>query len=429
MKIDLTNLSPVKKRMSVEIPPEAVEREAKSLLRDYRKKARIPGFRRGKAPAAVVRARFSKEMEDDLRERVVSASFLRAAKEQGLRPLGDPALEDVTHEEGEPLTFQTTFEVLPEIELQGYREIEVTRRSQEVSDEDLERTLEELRQSRVKLVVEAGRQAVEGDVVIVDVEGVPAEGEPFQRDRMPIEVGAKSNLPEFNDQLVGVQSGAELDFPVEYPTDYRAPDLAGKRVGYHLTVHEVKRPELPELDDEFARDLGDFDDLVALRAKLRKDLEARRVHEADLAVRQSVLDKVLIANPVVLPEVLVESELRRRLQDVVRNMIVEGLDPEKVEVDWVELRKRQLEPSRKAVHARLVLDALAEAEDIRVEDKEVEERIVRDAKRLGQSPAKLRADLKQHSGMQALTAQLVREKSLDYLNSVANIQYSDEGSR
>ena len=129
----------------------------------------------------------------------------------------------------------------------------------------------------------------------------------------------------------------------------------------------------------------------------------------------------------ILPEVLVEAEVRTRLQGIVRNMMLEGLDPEKVEVDWEELRKRQLEPARKAVHARLILDAVAEAEEVRVEDSEVEERIVRDAERLGQSPAKLRADLKRHSGRQALIAQLVREKSLDYLTSVANIQYSDEG--
>ncbi len=426
MKIDLTNLSPVKRRMSVEVTPEAVEREAASLLRDYRKKVRIPGFRQGKAPASIIRARFSKEMEDDLRERVVSASFRCAAKEKGLQPLGAPALEDVTHEEGEPLTFQTTFEVLPAIELQGYRDVEVSRRAAKVSDEELERTLEELRQSRVQFIVEPERQAVEGDVVIVDVEGSPDEGEPFRRERLPIEVGAKSNLPEFNEKLLGVQAGAELEFPVEYPADYQS-DLAGRRVGYRLKVHEVKRPELPELDDEFAKDLGDFDDLAALRAKLRQDLDARKHHEADLALRQSVLDKVLIENPVVLPEVLVEAEVRGRLQEIVHNMVLEGLDPEKVKVDWKELRERQLEPARKAVHARLILDAVAEAEQVRVEDSEVEERINRDAKRLGQSPAKLRTELKKHSRRQALTAQLVREKSLDYLTSVANIQYSNEG--
>ena len=427
MKIDLTNLSPVKKRMSVEVAPEALEREAASLLRNYRKKARIPGFRQGKAPASVIRARFSKELEDDLRERVVSASFRSAAKEKGLRPLGDPALEEVTHEEGEPLTFQTTFEVLPKIELQGHQGVEVSRQTTKVSDEELGQTLQELRQSRVQLIVEPERQAVEGDVVLVDVEGSPEDGESFRRERLPIEVGAQSNLPEFNEKLLGVQSGAELEFPVQYPADYGSSHLAGRRVGYRLKVHEVKRPELPELDDEFAKDLGEFDDLAALREKLRQDLHARKRHEADGAVRQSVLDKVLIENPVILPEVLVDAEVRRRLQEIVRNMMLEGLEPEKVEVDWAELRKRQLEPARKAVHTRLILDAVAEAEQLQVEDSEIEERIDRDAERMGQSPAKLRAELKRHSGRQALIAQLVREKSLDYLTSVANIQYSNEG--
>ena len=425
MKIDLTDLSPVKKRMSVEVAPEAVEKEAKGLLAEYRKKARVPGFRPGKVPLSVIRSRFSGQMEEDLRERVVSTSFRSAAEEKGLRPLGDPALEDVTHEDGEPLCFKTTFEVLPKIELQGYRDVEVSRAVAKATDEDLERTLEQLRRSRVQLIVEPDREAVEGDVLIVDVVGSPDGGEPFTRERIPIEVGAKANLPEFNEKLLGARPGAEIEFPVEYPEGYQSEDLAGKRVSYRVSVHEVKRPELPELDDEFAKDLGPFEDLASLRAKLQEDLDRQKGHEADLAVRQSVLDKVLIKNPVVLPEVLVESEVRRRLQEIVRNMIMDGMDPKKVEVDWVELRKRQIEPARKSVHAKLILDAVAQTEKLEVDDKEVDERVRQEAERLGQSPAKLHADLKKHSGREALVAQLVREKSLDYLTSVANIQSSE----
>jgi len=425
MKIDLTDLSPVRKRMSVEVDAEDVERETRVVLQSYRKKARIPGFRPGKAPMSVVRSHFTKELEEDVRERVLSSSFLKATREKGLEPIGDPSLEDVSHEEGQPLTFNTVFEVLPEIEPKGCNDVSVTQAAVKIEDEDVEKALEELRQARVQLVAEEDREAVQGDVVYVDVEGTPDTGEAFQRERMPIEIGAENNLAQFNEKLTGARAGATVEFPVDYPEDYGSENLAGKRVEYRLQVREVKRPVLPDLDDEFAKDLGEFEDLVALRSKVREDLEHRKKHEVEAATRQAVLDKVLIENPVVLPEVLVQDEVRRRLESFVRNMAMQGVNPEKAEIDWESLRKEQDGPARKAVHARLLLDAVAKVQEIHVEPKEIEERIREDAKRIGQSVEKLRESLEKHSAREALTAQLLREKSLDYLATVANIQYAD----
>jgi trigger factor len=425
MKIDLTDVSPVRKEMSVEVPVEDVEREKDSLLKSYRAKARIPGFRPGKAPIDVVRKRFKKELEEDIRERVVSSSFVKAAREKGLQPLGDPALDDVSHEDGKPLTFKTTFEVMPEIEPKGFDEIEVTGQVADVKDEDVQEALEQLQKSRVQLVAEEGRLAEQGDVVYIKVTGTPDEGEPFSQERLPIEIGAENNIKQFNEKLVGAGVGGKLEFPVEYPKSYGAENLAGRRVEYAVEVLEVKKPVLPALDDEFAKDLGDFDDLEALKVKIREDLEGRKKHESDMAIRQSVLDKVLIKNPVVLPDVLVEREIHRRLEELVRNMYMQGVDPEKEKIDWVDVRKKQEEPARKAVHARLILDAVARKEEVTIEAKELDERIQEDAKQMGQSPEALRAKLKEHHGTEALKAQMVREKALDYLTSVANIQYAD----
>jgi trigger factor len=425
MKIDLTDLSPVRKRMSVEVAVEDVERETESVLRGYRQKARIPGFRPGKAPLSVVRSHYAKEVREDVRDRIVSTSFHEAAREKGLEPLGDPALEDLSFEEGQPLTFKTVFEVLPKFELKGYRDVEVTRPPVRLTDEEVGASLEDLRKARVQLVAEEGREAVKGDVVYVDVEGVPVGGEPMQRERMPIEVGAEQNLDAFNEHLLGARAGAELEFSVDYPGDYGAQNLAGKRVDYRLSVKEVKRPELPDLDDEFAKDLGDFADLAALEARVREDLSERKKAEAEAATRQAVLEKVLIENPIVLPEVLVNEEIRRRLEGFVRNLIAQGVEPDKAKIDWNELRKQQEEPARKSVHARLILDEVGRVEKIEVEEKEIDARIREDAARLGAKPERLRAEMKKHSGREALVAQLVREKSLDYLTSVANIQYTE----
>ena len=422
MRVDLTDLSAVKKRMLVEVEADEVARETETILRGYAAKARVPGFRKGKVPASVIRARFAKEVEEDVRERVVSRFYHEATREKGLVPLGEPVLEEVNHEKGEPLSFKTTFEILPEIELKSYRGIEVRRPPDRIDDAQVKQALDELREARAKLTTEEGRKASTGDVIVVDLEGQPAGGEAFRRERMMLELGATDNLPAFNDQLEGVEADAQLEFSVDYPENYGAKDLAGKSVAFKVKVHEVKRRDVPDLDDEFAKDLGDFEDLAALTAKVREDLEQRKKHEVDGAVRQSLLNKVLLENPAVLPEVLVQGEIRHRLEEIVRRMMAQGLDPQKAELDWEQMRKQQEQPAQMAVHARLVLDAVAKAESIDVGDEEIEERLRRDAQAMGEKLETVRAGLRKQGGLEVLKKQLVREKSLDLLTSVANIQ-------
>jgi trigger factor len=425
MKVDVKDLSPVKKSMSIEVDAEEVEKETQEVLRSYAQKARIPGFRQGKVPLSVIRSRFAQEVREDVRDRVVSRSYHEAAREKGLRPIGDPVLEDVEFETGQPLRFKTVFEVLPEFELKAYKGMEARRPAVTVDDAEVQQTLEQLRQAQTKLRSTDGVASATGDVIVADVEGAPEEGETFRQDNVMLEVGATDNLPQFNENLLEVKPGDEREFAVDYPQEYAGKELAGKTVRYKLVVHDVKNKEVPELDDEFAKDLGDFDGLDALREKIVQDLEGRKRAEAERTVRQSVLDKVLLENPMVLPDVLVEEEIRHRLEEIVRTMMIRGMDPKEAEIDWERLRKDQEAPARKSVHARLILDAVAVAETLEVTDDEVRQRIRDDAQRLGESPDKLRRNLEKGAGIEALKNQMVREKSLDLLTSVANIHNED----
>jgi len=422
MKIEITNQDPVKRQMTVEVDAETVAAETGKVMRVYAGKARIPGFRPGKAPLSVVKARFAKEVREEVRDRLVSRTFHDAVEQKGLRPLGDPILEEVSLEEDQPLRYKTRFEVLPEIEIKNHKGVEARRPAEAVSDSEVEKALEELRDSQARLEVEEGHAAGTGDVVIADVKGLPEGGEPFERERMFLEVGATDNLPAFNEKLEGARAGEPISFSTTYPKEHPNKDLAGKEVAYELQVHEVKRRVVPPLDDDFAKDLGDFGSLDDLRKRIREDLEHRKKHEAERAVRQAVLDKVLLENPIVLPDTLVESEIRYRLEEIVRRMMMQGMDPEKLQLDWKELRNQQEEPARKAVHARLILDAVARAESLEVSEDEVEQRLVRDAAALGQKVEKFRAELKKQGGIEVMKNQLLREKSLDLLTSVANIR-------
>jgi trigger factor len=425
MKIELTELSPVKKSMTIKADADVVEEEFRKVTGTYASRANIPGFRKGKAPAKVIRARFGEEIRNDVRDHLIARLYDAALKEHGMSPLGEPTLDEVEFEEDKPLRFKTTFEIAPRFEVKGYREIEATRPRAEVEDGDVNRTVEELRQAHARYISEDGRAASTGDILVADVEGTPGEGEPFQREKVTIEVGATDNLPTFNQELEGAKAGQELRFTVEYPGEFHGKELAGKSVAYKLDVHEVKRREIPDLDDEFAKDLGDFDDLDALQSRIREDLLRRKESEAESEVRRTIIDRVLLENPIPLPDVLVEAEVRSRMEDLVRSMMRQGLNPETMELDWKEIREKQVEPARKSVHARLVLDEIAKAEAMEIDSKEINDKIRTEAERVGDTVENLRSAIVKGGGMEGLKNQLLREKTLDFVVSVANIQEGD----
>ena len=425
MKIELTDVSPVKKTMAVEVDAEDVSRETDEVIRRYASQVRLPGFRQGKAPIAMVKKRFAKEIEDDVRERMISRLWREATREKGLMPLGDPVLEELKHEVGSPFRFKTTFEVLPKLEVKDYKGVEAKEPSSAIGERDVADALESIRQGAARYVADEARLAEPGDVVVADLTEKAGGEEAKTRERMVLEVGAKENPDAFNAKLGGATAGALLEFEVAYPADHPAPALAGKTVAYRIKVHEVKRKEVPPLDDDLAKDLGEFADLAALRDRVRADLTERKAAAARAAVRQAVLDKVLLANPVVLPEVLVEEEIQHRLEDMVREMMFHGVDPRTMNLDWKQLRDRNEEPARKVVHARLVLDAIGLAEGVRVERGELDARIRREAERIGETYENVRERLAKGGGLQALEIQIVREKSLDLIGSVANIQKAE----
>lgn len=425
MKIELVDINPVKKSLAIEADADEVVRETAAVVRRWASQVKVPGFRQGKVPTELVRKRFSKEIEEDVRERLVSRLYAEAAREKGLRPLGDPVLDELTAEPGQPFRFKTTFEVLPTLEVKSYTGVEVREAPAVVGDADVDEALESLRQAHTRYVVEEGRASETGDLVVADLVETIEGGEEKSRERAVIEVGAPDHLPAFNEQLHGVSAGRELDFTVRYPDEFPAARLAGKDVRYRFRVHEVKRRELPEVDDAFAKDMGEFESLDALKGRIRADLEERKRREARGALRQSILDKVLLENPVALPEILVDEEIRHRLEDMVRGMMYQGLDPRSVELDWKAARDRQEEPARKTVHARLVLDAVARKEGLSVSPEELDRRIVEEASRIGEDAEELGKRLRKSDGVQALEIQMVREKALDFLTSSANISTAE----
>ncbi len=424
MKIEVNELNPVKRTMFIEVGPEVVTAETDKVVRRYAEKAKIPGFRPGKAPLSVVRSRFRQEVSEEVKDQLISRLYHDAAKEKGVHALGDPVLDEVMYEEGKPFSFKTTFEIWPEIDPKGYEGVEVNRPTEQVGEDEVEDALEKLRENQAKLVSKE-KKSETGDFLLADIEATPSEGDPFTREKVLVEIGSSHNLPEFNDRIEGAGKGSVLEFSVTYPKEHPNTDLAGREVAYKLTVHEVKVRELPDLDDELAKDLGEFDSLKELTGRIRTDLTARKKADADNQVRKQLMDKIILENPVTLPDLLVEEETRHRMEEMVRNMMMQGVDPQKVDVDWKEVRGRQEEPARKAVHGRLLLDAIAEKLDLAVEASEVDQRVREESERMGEPYQEVRKRLAESGGLQSIRVQMLREKALDQMVATAEIRQEE----
>jgi trigger factor len=423
MKIELKDLTPVRKQMAVEVDPDVVAREQGAVLRRFVSQVRLPGFRPGKAPASLVRTRFAKEIEEDVRDRLLSRLYREATEEKGLRPLGDPVLEKLTHEEGQPFRFEASFEVLPSFTVQGYREVHARQPKAVVTDEEVREALEDIRRGNSRLVT-ADKAAEAADVLLADVHGTPGRGAVPSRERPHRGRGGRAPA-RVRRRPPGRHRGSRPRRHGRLPGRPPGPGAGGEGGPLPDPRPRGEAEEVPALDDAFAKDLGDFETLEAPAGPGAEDLEARKVEAAQSAVRQGVLDKVLLENPIPLPEHLVNDELRHRVEDMVRSLVLQGVDVEKMDVDWKEIGARQEEPARKTVHARLVLDAIAQAEGLTVDDGEVDARLGREAERMGEGKAGLRRRLQEGGGLEALKIQMVREKTLDFLTSVANIQVEE----
>jgi len=412
-----------RRELDLEIPAEEVTKATERVAKELARVARVPGFRPGKAPISLIKRRFADDIKGEVLQSLVPERVEKAVVEQKLSPVSQPQVDKLDFNEGQPLKFRAVFEVLPEFELGTYKGLEIEMPPMDVTDEDVNKALEETRERAAAFAPVEGRAVENGDFAQLKLVGTPADGgEPIRADSVLCHVGAEETMEPFNTSLRGANIGDHKEFDVEYPADYPDEKLAGKKFHYAADVTGIKTKKLPELNDEFAKDVSDAATLEELKTKIRESLVHQRDHRQRDLQRERVIAELVKLHNFPVPESLVESQMDVRLERMVRSLAQQGVDPRAVNLDWSALRGRQQDRAKDDVKAELIIDRIASTEKIDVTDEEVEHELEHVASHSGESVEAIRARLTKQAALDRMKAKLRSDKTLDWLAQNANVR-------
>ena len=421
MKTEVTDVSATRKTVAIEIPIDVVDAEINRVARGYAKQARLPGFRPGKAPQALIKRRFKEQIMHDVMHDLIPRAVEEAMQERGIEPINTPDIKDVELEEGRPMTFTAAIETVPAFDPGDFSSITLERPSTEVADEAIADMLQRLRDRAGTYEPVEGRAVAESDAVVLVLDRTGPDGQLDHHDEVTVQLGAPGNPPGFDAELLGMNPDESRTFTIHFPADYPASDLADTDQTYTVTLTGIRRRVLPELDDEFAKDLGEFESLAALRERITADLTREAEDKATREVRAGLFAQLAKRVTFELPASLVEKEMDRRLEEFARQLASQKLDPREAGIDWAQFREAQREPAQEATASALVLDEVARREDITVASEDVDKEIEGFAARAGRTPTALRAQIEKEGGIARLYAGLRREKAVDLVLSRATI--------
>jgi len=403
-----------KHELEITVPLDEVDKETAQVVEKVRAKAKLPGFRPGKAPASLIRQRFEAEVRQEVLENLIPRVLNKQFETDGLNVVSQPAIKDLHFHRGEPLRFKAEFEVAPEIELKEYRGVAVTYAEPAVTDEDVEKRIEEIREQKAEYVNIDPRPAESGDYIAASLESLDGlEGEPLQ-DEVTLHLGAEDTVAAFTENLVGVSPGESREFDVAYPED--GPErLAGKTVRFKAEIKNIRRKELPELNDEFAKDIGDYNDLGELQEAIRKSIFRDREFNAQQTAKMAIVDKLVAENEFPVPEVFVDRQIESNVEAQLRQLAGQGMDVRKLNLDWEKLRTTHQERALHDVKASLILDKVASAEHIETTNDEVDREVHRIAKQERQPAAAIRIKMEKDGTLRRIASRIRTDKTLNFL--------------
>ncbi len=429
MKSTVEEISPVKKKLTVEIDAGEVDRKIDKAYRDLGKQARMPGFRPGKVPIKILEGRFGREVLADVTRDLVNETLPKAMEENDTFPLNMPTIENDLPKRGEAFCYTAEMEVRPRFELEGYNGLEVEKERLSVTDEDVEKQIEEIRRARGQMTpVEEDRGIREGDYAVFHYKGLE-NGEPIeglQADDHMLRVGSGDFHPEFEKRLVGTRKGESPTIHVDFEEAYRDENLAGKGVDFEVQLQEIKEMSIPDLDEAFVQGLGgDMKTVEDLQEEVRKELTKREEKRTDREVKTRLLDRICGTEDFVLPESLVEEELKNALENVRQNLARSGSSLETAGLDEGKLREEFRSAAESRVKRMLVLAEISRLEDVEVTEEDVSNGFQELAAGIGQEAGVIRRYYEAKNLMDSFRDKLLEEKTLKYLLDNAKVSEVD----
>ena len=407
-----------RREIAVEVPAQEVQRETEALIQKYQKLARLPGFRKGHVPASIIRQRFSEDIKTEVVEALVPRYFRQEAEKQGLVPVSQPRVTDLHIHDGEPLRFKASFEILPEIRVEGYKDLRADKPVIEVTDEEVQQALNHLQEQHATFDAIEGRTLADGDFAQVSLDGRPkdGEGQPVHMDDVLVEIGGKNTMPEFTEHLRGASAGDEKTFEVKYPEDSNDQRLRGKTFDYTVKVLSLKKKNLPELNDAFAKELGDFTGIDDVKKRVRENMEAEKKHTAEHEAKDKLVAELVKRNDFEVPEAMVDRQIDVRLERGLRALASQGMRAEDMKkMDLNRLRSGQRDQAVQEVKASLLLDRIADLEKVEVSDEEIDHEIEALALQTKQTSEAVRARLTRDGALDRIRNRIRNEKTLNFL--------------
>ncbi|MGH9722040.1 MAG: trigger factor [Bryobacteraceae bacterium] len=405
-----------KHSLEITVPLDEVVSETAKVVENVQKRARLPGFRPGKAPATIIQQQFQGEIRKKVLENLIPRALQKRLNEEELRSVSTPDITRVKFEPGEPLEFTAEFEVAPEFELKDYRGLTVVYQDPEITDADIDTRIGELRERKAEYVNIDPRPLDNGDHAVVSLESRGGlEGAPVKQDEMMLELGGEDTLPAFTENLRGLSPGESKEFDVTYPGDYGQKRLAGKTVRFEAVVKGIRRKELPELNDEFAQDLGDYKTLDELRQEVRRSLTAEKQFAAQREAKNKLVESLVDAHEFPVPEAYVDRQISLRFDQQLRALSAEGVDLSNFKPDWKEVKAAQRDRALREVKASLLLGKIADRESIDALRDEVDREVERFARQHREPVAAVRLRMERDGALGQIASQIQTQKVLNFL--------------
>ncbi|MEP7351599.1 MAG: trigger factor [Acidobacteriota bacterium] len=404
-----------KHSLDITIPVEDIAQETERVAAKVQAKVRLPGFRPGKAPLSIVKTKFASEIRQDVIEALLPKFFHAEAAKENLQVVGQPNVKDLHFHDNEPLHFKAEFEVAPEVELGEYRGVTIHYSEPVVSEADIQERLDKVREQKAEYVNEEPRALVDGDYAVVSLESLSGVAEKISQDELMLQIGDESTLSAFSENLRGASPDDAREFDITYPEEYDRKHLAGRTVKFKAVVKAVRRRELPEANDEFAKDLGDFQTIDEFKETLRKGIFQEREQSAQEEAKNQILDRLVETHDFAVPDAYVDRQIEITVQNQLRSLAAQGIDPSQLKLDWAKVRETQKDRAIKDVKASLLLDKIGEKESIAATQDEVDQEVQRIAKQERETLALTRAKLQKDGTIGRIAGHIRTEKTLALL--------------